>query len=275
MKDYEQIKSGTKVNVSVIHYAPNYKSDIKHDVNKIWVTLSIPNSESEYGGTIGAGSGYIANPYPADFFGSPEFFRKTSIEGVITSVKFQERANGGRTNTNEYDSIEAYLADPMVKRLVEKKTVSLGIFNMQAGDPDKVDVVINFRLSEFPASNFEVKETIWEDIIPQAWYDEIFFEEGVRLNGFPVYDNVLVAIDTTIVQDDLFGNRLFPVIRFPKDQLKKFIDHASCFKNHSKPIISGEYGFIGLRSKPDEIWHLEEVYKDGGRVLIGKEWNWT
>jgi hypothetical protein len=273
MKDYEYFKPNTPIDVYVAHYAPVHKGPEKHDTSEIWVVLSIPGVTSEFGGCVNAGSGYISNPFPANYFGSPENFNKKTLSGVITSVKFMENANGGRSNSSEYASIAAYLADPLVKRLVEKKSTGLNF--MQSGNPDKVDAIISFQLVEFPGSSFEVKDTIWDEIIPQDWYDNIFFEEGIQLSSVPVYETADEAIAGSNTQDDIFGNRIFPVMRFHKAELEKFVNHACHFKNHSKPIISGEYGFIGLRSKLNEIYYLHEIYADGGTVLIGKEWDWS
>lgn len=269
---YDAIKIGDKVEIQICHYAHNRETQKSDDQSKIWVNVVHSEINEFEDWKLRLGGGYMNNPYPKDYFGDSGNFRKTSIEGVLKDFCFKEHMNGGRGNVKSYSSITEYFADPLVKELFFKK-IKGGLFGMQAGDPDKVDFECSIRLVEFPITAV-FKESIWEDFIPREWYNEVYADAIKELSTINSWDTYEEAFENQQRQDDLFGERYFPVIKAPLNLKEVMLECAGNFKSHSKPIDDGTYVYIGLRSKSYELSEMSEVYNQGGTILKHKEWDW-
>ena len=275
MNPIDTIKLGHEVKVYIVHYALGGK-DCPADQSKIWVVLNSTSIEDDWGSMFGLGCGYIDNPYPIDFFLDAEGqFKRTEVVGAIVDVKFMEHINGGRTNTKVYESISDYVADPVVRENVARKAKA-DIFDMILGDPDNVDAIVKFRIegpTSFPAI-YEVKQHLYGDIIPVEWYLEIHADVIAELQLVATFENADEALIGTNSEDDLFGSRLFPVIKAPKKLAEQMKEHAASFKGHSKLLFDNEHVYIGLRSTPNEIFEITDIYASGGAILNGRQWDW-
>lgn len=275
MTNFDNIKLPHIVEVKVIHYG--YTGQNKPgDQARIWVCLSSTSIEEEWGGRLVLGSGYIPNPFPTDYFlTATGEFNSTPVPGVITELKVKEHLNGGRMNDKTYSSLAEYVADPMVKELVQRKAKT-DIFDWPCGDPEHADLIVKFSLHPDTGftQEFEVKKTIWDNIIPAEWYSEIHADVITWLQVLDVYDNAAEALAGTVPTPDFFGERLFPVIKAPKALADVMLEHASSFKGHSTPLFDNEHVYIGVRSKPHEISEITDIYASGGTILKGKQWDW-
>lgn len=263
---------GVKLEINVVHYAPDHKNK-SHNKSEIWVVSKIKN-ELEEGMTICAGHGYVLNVFGEDYFGNAENFRKETFDATIKSVSYFEHCNGGRQNTKAYQSVEEYLSDPVVKENLRRKSIAT-VFDMSPGDPERIDVEIVFTFDKFPNVELMVTETSYEDIVPEEWYSEFYAKEINELETFDVFENAQEAIINTKIEEDIFGQRAFPVMRVPHNASKELIDCHYAFKNYSKPLKGKEFIYFGLRSKMSELDTINEIYELGGHILKNKQWDWA
>lgn len=272
---YDDIKPGHEVKVHVAHYG-YAGQDKPGDQSKIWVVLTSTSIQEEWGSMLSLGSGYIANPYPTDYFLDSEGqFKRTDLIGVITDSKVMEHSNGGRSNDKVYNSVADYISDPEVKKNVRRKCKA-SVFDIAPGDPDNVDILVKFRIqgpTSFPTV-YEVKESLWQEIVPVEWYSEFHSDVITDLQTFDTYSTAQEAITETQVHEDLFGDRLFPVIKAPKELVEVIKDHSASFKNCSKPLFDDKFVYIGVRSKVSEIDEINDIYSSGGTILKHRDWDW-
>lgn len=262
-----------KIEINVAHYGPNHNLD-STEVNqsRIWVNVYyIEDGESELIGTD-----YINNPFPKDYFGTDsKNFQRQAFSGVMLKTVVMEHSNGGRSNENVYNSVTEYLADPVVKELC-RAHINGGLayaLSSNGGDPDKVDYVVTCKFDDFP-EEFTVENRSYDSIIPQAWLNEFCSDTIVGLSKCGVWPDAESAIKNTERNDDLFGERLFPVLKAPKELASLMRDICYGFKSYSDPLEDDEFVYIGIRSKIYEICTINEIYAAGGWILQYQQWDW-
>ena len=256
-----------KIDISVNHYGPTSNCLTFSDQSQIWV--NIKGSDEEH-----RGSGYINNIFPTNHFGDGiEDFKKQTLPGTIVKTVYMEKCNGGRDNPNVYNSIEEYVADPAVKRRCHRFMTDRTNYFSTNGDPEYVDAIHTFKFDNHPLE-FTLSYPIWKSIIPQEWYNEFHADIIEKLSKSETWENADVAIHNTEVTDDLFGNRLFPVLKAPVKKLNKMKNICKNFKNCSKPLTDDKFVYIGIRSKPNEIDTIRDIYLAGGCILQNQSWDW-
>jgi hypothetical protein len=196
---------------------------------------------------------------------------KEQIKRKIKSVSLIEKCNGGRTDTSEYDSYLAYFNKEKKKEVLEYwKCGILGRINRCGGDPDHCCLKIYF-------DEFCLEENIWGFTAPEEWYSELHNVNG-NFNfekGFYKDADEAIKFFADKPHDDLFGERYFPVIVFPKNTKADVRMIANMPKSCSKVIVTDKYIIFGTRCKPHEYSEvIVETYKNGGFVAKAKEWNW-
>lgn len=195
---------------------------------------------------------------------------RTHVNATLVNIYYMQGSNGGRSNQKRYDSIADYVADPITKQLYLTALKS-GMFDRPCGDADKVDKIFNFTAF---GTKFTIQEHMYDEILPPEWYSEEFQETAVLLAKADVYPTADEAISNQEKRDDLFGDRFFPVVVYPKDKLEIAKELVQEFKNWSNPLFFEDKVFFGIRAKSCEIWNLKNVYESGGHVLINQEWDW-
>lgn len=278
MKNYDEIKVGHEVSIRPVNYGYSMIAKKADDQSKLWVVVESKTlfGYEEYGQKLRLGVGYIDNMFPENYFGIPENFKKELVlEGVLTEFYFMEHSNGGRGNIAQYSSISSYIDDPRVKERFTRRQFNQFDFN-DCGEPQKVDLVVKFRI-QGPTSIpriFELRESIWEDIIPLQWYSEAHSETIKKLSILECFDTSDEAIESTVTEDDLFGQRLFPVLKAPKELMDTMKEHCENFKSYSKVLMDDEFIYIGIRSKEYEIDAIHDIYKDNGKIIKDVQWDW-
>ena len=261
-----------KIDIAVQHYAPQ-NGDFKNtDKSEIWVILRDPQDDDSWS----LGGGYIANIFPEGYFDAEDgSFKKQTVTGVVTRTVVMEHSNGGRTNTKKYSSVQEYLADPIVKAACKDIIVGgLGArISRNGGDPDRVDFVRTFKIDGYSAE-FTVSDSCYDSVIPQEWLNEFNSDTIVGLSKCGVWPDADSAIRNTESNDDLFGERLFPVLKAPKELSSLMQDICYGFKSYSDPLMDDEFVYIGIRSKTYEIGTIKKIYEAGGWILQFQEWDW-
>lgn len=275
MKEYTSIKPGSKLSLSYKGFAYNRDTKKQDDTSKVWCRINNPNSDADPEDTWMnlIATGYVDNIFGATVENDAD---QTGIEITVTKCCFMEHMNGGRKNDNEYATVEDYLADPVVKENARKHVLG-GIFDRGPGDSDKLDFVFEFKVTDeryVSDKVFTMSESLWDEVLPSEWYNEFHSDTIADLSGYKVYESAEAALAAVEVREDLFGNRLFPVIKAPLSLKDLMVEYAGNCKGHSTPIDDGESVYIGLRCKEWEISVVNEVYESGGAILQNREWNW-
>jgi hypothetical protein len=276
MNKYNEIRAGHEIVINPVHYGYNSKTSNSDNQSLIWVNVYSKTVTDDFGGFLRIGGGYIDNLFPNEYFGTQDNFDKSiKLEGVLSECYFMESSNGGRGNPNQYSSIEEYIKDPLVKQRFNKRQFNRFDFS-DCGDPERVDLISRFRIQEpfeVPRT-FELKERIWEDVVPLEWYSEAHSSTVERLSKTDSYENAQEAIESTSVEDDLFGSRLFPVLKAPKELMDKMKEICEDFKSYSKVLMDDQFIYIGIRSKEHEIDTINDIYENGGTILKDTQWDW-
>jgi hypothetical protein len=248
--------------ITLINFAPDKNNGMKHtDTSKVWAVLSCGDGDT-------AAYDYISNIFGINEF--DETIGKPTFTVNVVSVVYKQHSNGGRTNNKDYPSIDAYVNDPITKKLYQQKLKS-SFFDLSPGDPDSVDAIYTI---EYNGQLFNLSGTHY-DIIPPDWYSEEHQDTGKRLSKSVAYDTAEEALNSLgEPTNDLFGQRYFPVVKCDRANLSSVVNECENFKSCSKPIFFGNYAFIGIRSKTHEVNYIRDVYKAGGVVLKNEEWNW-
>ena len=261
-----------KIEINVTNYAPTNADFKTPDQSRIWVGVYTDDDDSECIGT-----GYIPNPFPLDYFGAAgEEFQRRTFSGELVKTVVMEHLNGGRSNSREYSSLTEYLADPAVKekcRQVITGGLAYTLGGDFGGDPDKIDYINTCRWAEFPLE-FDVSTCSWDSIVPQEWLNEFHADTIIELGKCSVWSDADKAIAECTVEDDLFGNRLFPVLKAPVELTSQMQSICDGFKSCSEPLSDSEFVYIGIRSKTYEIDTIHEIYAAGGWILCDQQWDW-
>lgn len=260
-----------KIEIAVQHYAPSRGDSKIPDRSKIWVNVN----NYENGNKELIGSGYITNPFSLDYFGSDEEFSKETFTGSLVKTVVMEHSNGGRSNNKQYSSLAEYLADPVVKESCREYITGgvASVLSRNGGDPDKIDYITTWKFDQFP-EEFTTSYSCWDKIIPQEWLNEFNAHTIVNLSKCSVWPNAARAISESQVEEDLFGDRLFPVLKAPIELTGKMQDICYGFRSFSDPLTDSEFVYIGIRSKKYEIDTINEIYEAGGWILCDQQWDW-
>jgi hypothetical protein len=278
MKNYDNIKVGHEVSIRPANYGYSMVARKAEDQSKLWVVVESKTlfENEEYGQKLRLGVGYIDNLFPENYFGIPENFKSELVlDGFLTEFYFMEHANGGHGNKVPYSSISSYIDDPFVKHRFEKRQFNRFDFS-DCGEPERVDLIIKFRI-QGPTSIpiiFELSESIWEEVIPLHWYSEAHAQTIQNLSKLECYDTSDEAIESIVTENDLFGQRLFPVLKAPKELMDTMKKHCGNFKSYSKVLMDDEFIYIGIRSKEYEIDTIHDIYKDNGKIIKDVQWDW-
>lgn len=247
-------------------------TELKGD--KLWAIYRF----GEYGdGEVIRASGWIPNVFgitEADIV-DKKYLTDVKVERKI----FMEASNGGRSNQKEYVSIEDYFADPSVKKRYFDKLASSNpmIYSMNnPGDIEHLDLIVDLSYNDRTFTLREIMYDISNSPIDE-WYSEFHSNHmALKLDVCETFDTPEEAILNQKDTDDLFGKRYFPVAVFNlnKATLEQAKNVCENFKGSSRPIISNDRCYIGLRSKDYELSNIHEIYEIGGAILQHQEWNW-
>ena len=194
------------------------------------------------------------------------------LKRKIVSVTLMQASNGGRSDYRRYDTYWDYFNPRRKDRWAAKEAAGvMGAVLGPRGDDHHADVVLEFE-------DFELESSAWDFQRPQEWYSEIHQDKPVFrfVDGF--YENAEKAVNAFRQKnhDDLFGERYFPVLVFPRSTSKEKINEIIWRpKVTSDPVLVGDFIVYGTRCKPYEYQEvIENTYAAGGKVPIGVEWNW-
>jgi len=255
--------------IRFIHFLPDYNKETQittPNTSKIWAVIQKDIDDED---TV-SGYGYIEN-----IFGIEEIDKDKLYDINILSIKFMEHANGGRTNTKQYNSIEEYWADPKVKENVMRCYKEGFSFKLSyRGSPDELDVIVDFEVVGYEGHIFTLSENLYPCEPPEEWYSESLPYVIENLKTKTTYETYQDALEAQTKTDDFFGERYFPVLKAPKHLKGKIQDCCDNFKGHSKALTDGENIYIGIRSKDFELGAIKEIYEQGGSILVDAEWDW-
>jgi len=241
-----------KALLNFTHFSPT-----EPKTEKVWAFLN-------YNDRIYAG--WVPN-----FLGVTELYelKEISKECEIISSYFIEHRNGGRTNNKRYNSIAEYRNDPYVKECYfNYLTFSPWVYE---GNPESVDEILTVKVDDV---EFTLSCIIY-DVIPESWYSDYVNILMPNLDNYEIYKSAEEAIKSIKIREDLFGDRIFPVIKVPSIsfyEIRSIIEGN--FKSRSKPIMKDGFVYFGIRGKVNQIDAIEEIYSNNGFVVKNLEWEW-
>ncbi len=141
------------------------------------------------------------------------------------------------------------------------------------GDMDMCCVRIEFE------NDMAIEDSCWEITVPEEWYSELYKDDNKFKYVDGYYKDAYKAVESFSQKsnDDMFGERYFPVLVFGKEVEHKAIEGIIWRpKSTSTPIMMDDGTvIIGTRCKPHEYQEvIEETYKAGGKVPIGAQYDW-
>ena len=197
----------------------------------------------------------------------------TTFTTKISDAYLMEHANGGRDPFKRaYTYFEFFDAKQKAKVDMQRLGGLMARLSMSSGDPDRADIILRFE------NGMKMETMQWQIECPEEWYSDLYGAD-VRfrfVDGF--YSDADKAIEAFAKKsnEDLFGERYFPVLAFPISTPNKDIQEVIWRpKAVSDPIKTKDYIVYGSRCKPAEYAEtIQETYRVGGKVPIGVEWNW-
>jgi hypothetical protein len=195
----------------------------------------------------------------------------TKVKRKIVDAYIMEHCNGGRSDYDHYDSWKHYFNKNKKKEVQEFwKAGLLGKIGRGLGDLDRIELIVVFK-------EFQLEATMYDYEAPEEWYSEMYAndEKFSFKRGFYETSDEAIRFFTDKPHDDLFGERYFPVVVFPKDTKANVRNIVYGAKSHSKPIVTKDYIVFGTRCKPYEYSSIiSETYNSGGKVARCIEWDW-
>jgi hypothetical protein len=195
----------------------------------------------------------------------------TEITREIKAIWLMESMNGGRRDYRRYDSYWSYFNDNKKKEVFAYWSGGMmGKLMRGGGNPDRANIVAVF-------DDFEVDDHCGDFDAPEEWYSELHkdkpqfkFERGFYKDAA---EAVMFFKDRP--HDDLFGERYFPVVVFPKDTEVDVRMIVNAAKSCSQPIMTDQYLIFGTRCKSYEYAGvIEDTYKNGGQIARAMDWDW-
>lgn len=203
-----------------------------------------------------------------------DWVQATGKEKGILSKKIKcaylmERCNGGRSDHGHYTSYKDYFNKAKKEEVIKFwRGGLLSRIGRGGGDLDECDLILEFE-------GFKIEGHIYDMVAPEEWYSEMHRDSFKFERGFYKDAEEAIHFFSDRPNNDLFGERYFPVIVFPKNTKVDVLSIAYWAKSHSKPIVTAKHIVIGLRCKPGEYAGIfKETYEKGGWVARSMEWNW-
>lgn len=195
--------------------------------------------------------------------------KDTVTKRKIKCAYLMERQNGGRGDTSHYTSYKDYFNKDKKKEVIAYWRGGLfARIGSGSGDIDSCDLVLEFE-------DFKIEGHLYDMVAPEEWYSEMHRDSFKFERGFYKDAEEAVHFFSDRPNNDLFGERYFPVIVFPKNTKVDVMSIAYWAKSHSKPIVTDKHIVIGLRCKVGEYAGIfKETYDNGGWVARSMEWNW-
>lgn len=201
--------------------------------------------------------------------------RESKVIWEIKDMYFIVHNNGGRTPRIDKPRTYNEFYNDWQK---EKYDIWQGggvmgkVFNSLKGDFDRADILIKFK------NHVTIESFAWEFKMPEEWYSDMYKEINTLCfaDGFYESSEKAIEIFSKKSSTDLFGERYFPVLVFPKDTPQKVIDEAQYMpKSSSNIILKDDQIVFGTRCKPYEFQNvIEFCYENGGKVPVGVQWDW-
>jgi hypothetical protein len=195
----------------------------------------------------------------------------TTIKRKIINAYLIEHQNGGRSDYGLYDSYKSFFNAARKAAVIRHWTCGLMGRISHKGNPDQADIVLKFK-------DFEINCSCYVFTAPEEWYSDYYKDmPKFRFTDSELYADINTAVKAIKNKhhDDIFGERYFPVLVFPKKTKQNLYDIVSRAKAHSKPIVTKEHIIFGVRCKPDEVNEIiEQTYEAQGHVAINSQWDW-
>jgi hypothetical protein len=196
---------------------------------------------------------------------------KKKLKKKIIDAYLLEAQNGGRNDCQRYKSYWNYFNKEKKQEVVQYwRGGLLGRISRGGGDPDRVSLVLVFK-------EFRVEDNTWSLKAPEEWYSESLLKDNKFKfeRGFYESSEEAIKFFADKPHDDLFGERYFPVIVFPKEVKEDVRSIAHMPKACSKPIQTKKHIVFGTRCKSYEYSELiNKTYEVGGKVARSIEWDW-
>jgi len=196
------------------------------------------------------------------------------IEMEVTAAWLQERCNGGRANNHKYQSYAEYFNQDRAS--IVQKYWKQDVFSRR-GEVDKLDLTLQLSAKEQGQQCcIEMCDEVAELHAPEEWYSELYAPFVDLQKGFyRSADEAITAFSQMADDDEIFGERYFPILAFPLDHGD--VDQTIFYytKGHSKPIVIDGVVMFGTRCKPYDYQKvITKTYEVGGKVVIGQIWDW-
>jgi hypothetical protein len=198
----------------------------------------------------------------------------TTIRRKVLGIHLIEAANGGRSSSRTVPSYREYFNEEQKKRVLDhwRAGVIGRLTRNHGGDLDRADIIITFK-------DFKLETRCWEMKAPQEWKSELYAGDlEPRLErGFYKDADEAIHFFGDKPNDDLFGERYFPVLAIELDHknTSDLMNAAWRAKSHSDPIVTSKHLLIGTRCKPHEYAKvITNAYEIGGKVVRGMQWDW-
>jgi hypothetical protein len=194
----------------------------------------------------------------------------STVKRKLLKVELIEHCNGGRSDHNRYPSYKAFFNKER-KEDVHRlwlADIAMRINGMVKNDCDRADIIATFKDFELDSMSFDFEA-------PEEWYSELYASNFDFRRGFYKDADEAIHFFQDKANDDLFGERYFPVIVFPRRKIETARDIAGWAKSCSKAIVTKKHAIFGTRCKPHEYQEIiTKTYENGGQVARSMEWNW-
>jgi hypothetical protein len=227
-------------------------------------------SEDKINEILGEGCRFYFNGWVGRYVGEKDAEVKTKISDAY----LMNHANGGRDWSKRSYTYKEFFDDKQRAKIDAERMGGLmaRLTRQGSGDPDRADIILKFE------NGMKLETMQWDIECPEEWYSELHATDSRFrfVDGF--YPDAEKAIEAFSKKgnDDMFGERYFPVLAFPKSTPNETIQDVIWRpKAVSDPILTQDYIVYGSRCKPHEFAEtIDLTYKVGGKVPIGVEWNW-
>ena len=198
------------------------------------------------------------------------------LSTTICKIWYTQHSTCLGAKLKEYDSVESYWADPSIKKAcIEKFQGGVDYSLANDSDPTSIDMHVAVTLDGYPdVGVLSFKSVLYDTNSPTEWYSEAHDLLIKSLRNVVSYDTAEKAIKSMTLEQDLFGDRYFPVLKAPQELETEMADIASSFKSCSRTLTDGENIYIGIRSKTHEIGYIHDIYEAGGTILVDTQWDW-
>ena len=139
--------------------------------------------------------------------------RDKKIKKTIKEAFLVQHNNGGRKNDWKAKTYKKYFNDEVKQAVIAKRSAGM-MGSLMMGDVESADIIVYFT----DGTKIDSMQFI---NCPEEWYSEQYKDKGDEMIERGFYKTAEKAVEAQKNVDDMFGERYFPVVAFPKKVTQK------------------------------------------------------